>query len=625
MKHIFILLFLGIGILLQGADTVKVSSFGFDEKNSTSFLQKAIDSGAKKVIVDNVGKPWFTETLVLRSDLELIFADGSVLKALPGSFHQRTAFLLKLDDVKNVTLRGEGKALIEMNKKDYQNPKLYQWSEWRHAVSLRGAHNIRIENLTIKGSGGDGIYVGEGKTESRNILIDKVICEDHHRQGISVISVDGLTIRNSSFNSTAGTPPQAGIDIEPNRFTNAVRRILVENCEFNNNTSAGFMIHLGGPDKLSDITIRNCRMINNRIGFQAYTGGRKESLPCRIIVENCFISGSKEHAAVLYNQWEKGNHILFRNTVFDHRNGSGVPLVLDNGRVSANVTNVRFEKVKVIPKGREIMEYVGKTGFGVTDISGDITLVRGKKSEIFNIEKFKKANQPKGDVLNFKSASLELQKIKALKSVPVPFEHGVKFRGKQIKYIFCASKAGTYPVKFKVSKVSKSDLDTRVVFYDKAGNVMESFRSKEKEFTCQLTVRTPGVYLCTINTNRHGVSVSSPLPGGAVAQDQLPMVHGSNFKLYFHVPAGVKKFSIEVGASRNEHVTAAILDPAGKKVAGKEKINAATLLEVKVPNPEKGGVWAINIRKAVEDYHLRLSAPLVPVLSPSPEYVVTLP
>ena len=227
--------------------------------------------------------------------------------------------------------------------------------------------------------------------------------------------------------------------------------------------------------------------------------------------------------------------------------------------------------------------------------------------------------------MNFKSAELALQKIKPLKNLPVPFEHGVKFRGKQIKYIFCASKNGTYPVKFKVSKVSRSGLDTQVVFYDKAGNVMESFRSKEKEFTCQLTVRTPGVYLCTVNTGRHGVAVSSPLPGGAVAQDQLPMVHGSNFKLYFHVPAGVKNFSVEVGATRNESVTAAILDPAGKRVAGKENINSTTLLEVQVPDPEKGGIWAINIRKAVEDYHLRLSAPLVPVLSPSPEYVVTAP
>ncbi|MBE6385247.1 MAG: right-handed parallel beta-helix repeat-containing protein [Lentisphaerae bacterium] len=623
MKKFFVFFLSVAGIILSGVETVKVSSFGFDAKDSTRFLQKAIDSGARQVIVDNVGKPWITDSLVLRSDLELILADGVVLKALPGSFHHKTAFLFKLDELKNVVIRGQGKAVIEMNKKDYQNSKVYQWSEWRHAISLRGCHNVRIENLTVKSSGGDGIYVGHSKGPSRNILIDKVICEDHHRQGISVISVDGLIIRNSAFNSTGGTPPQSGIDIEPNHFTNSVRNILVENCEFNNNTSAGFMIHLGGPDKVSDITIRNCRMLNNRVGFQAYTGGRAGSVPCRISVENCLLADNKENAVVLYNQWENGNKILFRNTVFDHRTGNGVPVVLDNGRVSSNVTGVQFEKVKVIPKRRDIMEYVGKTGFGVTGISGDITIVRGKKSEKFDFEKFKKNNKPQGEVLNFKSAALDLKKVKAVKSVQTPVQHGVKFRGKQIKYIFCASQVGTYPVKFKVSPVGKSNLDTRVVFYDKAGNVMESLRSKEREFTHILKIRTPGVYLCTINTGRHGVSVSSELPGGAVAQDRLPMVHGSNFKLYFYVPAGVKGFSVEVAASRTEYVTVAILDPAGKKAAGKEKINNTAALEVKVPDSAKGGVWAVNIRNAVEDYQLRLSAPLTPVLSPSPEYVVT--
>lgn len=623
MKKLFIFSLLAAVILPVGAKTVKVSSFGFDARNATRFLQKAIDSKAKRVIIDNVGKPWITDTLILRSDLELILADGVVLKALPGSFHQRSAFLLKMDDLKNIVIRGEGKALIEMNKKDYQNPKLYQWSEWRHAISLRGSHNVKIENLTVRSSGGDGIYVGQGRTPCRNILIDKVICEDHHRQGISIISVEGLTIRNSSFNSTGGTPPQAGIDIEPNHFSNSLQKILVENCEFNNNTSAGFMIHLGGPDKPADITIRNCRMINNKVGFQAYTNGRAGSVPCIITVENCLISGSKEHAAVLYNQWKNGNRVLFRNTVFDHRTGSGVPLVLDSGRIDQNVSEVKFEKVKVIPKRRDIMEYVGRTGFGIADISGDITVLRGKKSEKFDLAKFIKANKPQGAVLNFKSAALDLKKIKPLNPAPVPVEHGVKFRGKQIKYIFCVAKVGSYPVKFKVSQVGKSNLDTRVVFYDKAGNVMDSCRSKEKEFTHTLKIRTPGVYLCTINTGRHGVAVSSSLPGGAVAQDRLPMVHGSNFNLYFYVPAGTTRFTVEVNASRTEFVSVAILDPAGKKIAGKEKINNTMPLEVKVPSPAKGGVWKVNIRKAVEDYQLRLSAPLVPILSPSPDYVVT--
>ena len=282
-----------------------------------------------------------------------------------------------------------------------------------------------------------------------------------------------------------------------------------------------------------------------------------------------------------------------------------------------------FSLLHSLTHGSVIRLYVGKTGFGVTGISGDITIVRGKKSEKFDFEKFKKNNKPQGEVLNFKSAALDLKKIKAAGCVKTPVQHGVKFRGKQIKDIFCASQKGSYPVKFKVSPVGKSSLDTRVVFYDKAGNVMDSLRSKEKEFTHILQIRTPGVYLCTINTGRHGVSVSSGLPGGAVAQDRLPMVHGSNFKLYFHVPAGVTGFSIEVAASRTEHVTVAIIDPAGKKAAEKEKINNTVSLDVKVPSPAKGGIWAVNIRKAVEDYQLRLSAPLVPVLSPSPEYVVT--
>lgn len=623
MKKIFVFTLLAAAILLGGADTVKVSSFGFDAKDATRFLQKAIDSKAKRVIIDNVGKPWITDTLLLRSDLELVLADGVTLKARPESFHSRSAFLFKMDNLKNIVIRGEGKALIEMNKKDYQDPKRYQWSEWRHAISLRGCHNVKIENLTVRSSGGDGIYVGQGRTPCRNILIDKVICENHHRQGISVISVEGLTVRNSSFNSTGGTPPQSGIDIEPNHFSNSLRNILVENCDFNNNTSAGFMIHLGGPDKDADITIRNCRMMNNKVGFQAYTNGRPGSVPCRITVENCLISGNKEHAAVLYNQWKNGNRVLFRNTVLDHRSGSGLPVVLDSGRINHNVSEVKFEKVKVLPKKREIMEYVGRTGFGIADISGDITVVRGKKSEKFDLARFIKANKPQGEALNFKSAVLDLKKIKPLNPAPVPVQHGVKFRGKQIKYIFCASKAGNYPVTFRVSQVGKSNLDTRVVFYDKAGNVMDSCRSKEKTFTHTLKIRTPGVYLCTINTGRHGVAVSSPLPGGAAAQDRLPMIHGRNFKLYFHVPAGVTRFSIEVSASRSEYVDVTIFDPSGKMAAGKEKINNTLSLEVKIPSPAKGGVWAVNIRKAVEDYQLRLSAPLVPILSPSPEYVVT--
>ena len=169
-------------------ETVKASSFGFNAENATVCLQKAIDSGAKKVIVDNTGKPWIINPVKLRSDLELIFADGVVVKALPGSYRSKIDCMFSGTNVENVTLRGEGKVLLEMRKKDYQKQPDYLHSEWRHCISFRGSRNIAVSNLTLKSSGGDGIYISNsGKNgPCRKVIIENIVSDDHHRQGISI-------------------------------------------------------------------------------------------------------------------------------------------------------------------------------------------------------------------------------------------------------------------------------------------------------------------------------------------------------------------------------------------------------------------------------------------------------
>ena len=61
-------------------DTAYASWWGFDETDSAEFLQAAINSGAKKVIVDYTGKDWITgKTLILPSNLELVIADKVTL------------------------------------------------------------------------------------------------------------------------------------------------------------------------------------------------------------------------------------------------------------------------------------------------------------------------------------------------------------------------------------------------------------------------------------------------------------------------------------------------------------------------------------------------------------------
>ena len=138
-------------------NAVKASDFGFNAQNATGCLQKAINSGAKKVIVDNTGKPWIIAPVKLRSDLELIFADGVHVKALKGSYKSKIDCMFYGINVENVTMQGEGKNLLEMLKPDYQKQPDYLFSEWRHCISFRGSSNIVIRNLTLKSSGGDGI------------------------------------------------------------------------------------------------------------------------------------------------------------------------------------------------------------------------------------------------------------------------------------------------------------------------------------------------------------------------------------------------------------------------------------------------------------------------------------
>ena len=58
----------------------------FRSRDSTRALQAAINSGAAKVIVDNLGKPWIVDPITLGGDQELFFEKGTEVLAKKGSF-----------------------------------------------------------------------------------------------------------------------------------------------------------------------------------------------------------------------------------------------------------------------------------------------------------------------------------------------------------------------------------------------------------------------------------------------------------------------------------------------------------------------------------------------------------
>lgn len=190
-------------------------------------------------------------------------------------------------------------------------------SEWGVGINVISSRNVQIVGTKITKCTGDGIYIGGGSEEyigefskaCKNITIKKVECNDNRRQGMSVIHVDGLVVKKSSFintGQTEKTAPSAGIDLEPNVSNgrnNSIRNVNIAKCVMLGNMGRSFECDLGVTDgiitnyekvKISDcicdgqffvgvpnITVRNCQMESVLL--------RTYEAPVDVFFENCSI------------------------------------------------------------------------------------------------------------------------------------------------------------------------------------------------------------------------------------------------------------------------------------------------------------------------------------------------
>ena len=211
---------------------------GYNPTDVTATLQSAINSG-QDIWVPNMGTDWVITPIILtRNNQEIRFEEGVVVSAKAGSFLGGSDTLFLAASKHDVTLSGYG-ATFRMRQDDYtQSP--YPVSEHRHAVVLSDATNFDILGITIEDTGGDGIYVGAGSsTFSQNVTIKDVTIDNAYRNGISVISADGVLIEDTVVINTSGTSPQSGIDIEPNFVTQTIQNIVIRDSVIMNNAWFG--------------------------------------------------------------------------------------------------------------------------------------------------------------------------------------------------------------------------------------------------------------------------------------------------------------------------------------------------------------------------------------------------
>jgi parallel beta-helix repeat protein len=329
--------------------TANASWWGFDAKDATHAIQGAINSGAKTVIIPNVGKDWNVGPLFLVSDQEVIFEAGVVVAAKSGAFRGMHDCLLSADGVTNVALRGYN-AVLRMRKSDYISSS-YSVSEWRHVLFMRGVNNMQVLGLSLQSSGGDGIYVGptedSQRVASRNVILRDCECFENHRQGISVWSAENLTIDNCTLRGTSGTAPQAGIDLEPNHPKDVLINVQLINCKAIGNAGSGFIASLG----LMTPTSR----------------------PVSISVVNMLIQGSHQPGlrVLIAKDGPPGGFLEFRDCIVEGTEYAGLATKLHlNAAVEVRFDHCEWRKVaRFFPQPPIYMEFVGS---GTSEAPGGI-------------------------------------------------------------------------------------------------------------------------------------------------------------------------------------------------------------------------------------------------------------
>jgi len=360
--------------------------------NRTSELRSLFESEKDTVYIPQIEGDWNVQPLQFKGlrDKVIYFEEGNIIRAIPGAYPNTTDVLLGFTDCRNIEIYGAGLRL-EMSKEEYLD------GEWRHALSIRGCQNMRLTNMVIRSSGGDGIYIAGSRNynESADINIEHIISSNHKRQGISIISGRDIEVRNSTFEKTKGTLPGAGVDLEPNKSTDVIKNILFENCVFRDNDHAGILVslqHLSSQSEPVSVSFKNCLLSNNHnpendyIASEIVLNARSENpVKGQVLFEDCMVDGSN-WGLVYSRKSAEAFHVTFRNILVRDigREGNYPPIYLEvadyrNGRHSLG--GFHFDQVTIESESTQpFLKIRGSrlgTLKGVEDLKGKFIL-KGK-------------------------------------------------------------------------------------------------------------------------------------------------------------------------------------------------------------------------------------------------------
>ena len=642
MKRLLIVLVLVAPMPLRaGQELARASSWGFDPADSTAALQTAINSGARKLIVENMGAPWIVDKVQLASDQEIVFEKGVVVQARRGAFKGTGDSLFSAALKTNITLTGYG-ATLKMWKQDYDDKTQYQHAEWRHVLNFKSCSRVRVTGLTLADSGGDGIYLGVARTgvPCSDVVIKDVACVNNYRQGISVISARNLLIENCVLKDTGGTSPMAGIDFEPNHESEELVNCVMRNCVSENNRGTAYTLYLRSlhaDSKPISIRIENCRSVGCRNSARFTTCSDNETAGVKGTMDfiNCKFEGGQDGGVGIGDKPASGARVSFVNCQIINaatNKPSATPIELTNrSTATEDLGNIRFVNCTINdPLNRLPMSYQDMSGgMGLRDITGTLIVKRGDKSTTHRLTPELIAewmpHRSFKQIAKFVTKDVCYEPALPGAKPDASRRCAARQRGPSEWLLWAeAGQPATFTVLIRpvgkgepksvpVSIVAPSGKLTKLRAAQGEGETAYSFQAAETgahKIVCE-----PRKWTATVNSATHRVCIYS-------ASSAIHFL-GTTGEYFFWVPPGTKEFALKIsGEGGGERVKAALRDPAGNMVEEKDNIAEAHQFVAKPKSDSAGEIWSLRLDKpttgVLEDFHVQLQG-VPPVLSCSRE------
>ena len=143
----------------------------------------------------------------------------------------------------------------------------------RHIMQLRACDHITLDGsgglAFSAAAGGDCLLISgnedvdaQDNLASSDITVSDVTFSGAKRNNVSITGASDVTFNRCTWSDAAGTPPQSGIDIEPEDFADdQATRILINECVGHGNASRDFLMStesMVGTAPPVSVTFRNC-------------------------------------------------------------------------------------------------------------------------------------------------------------------------------------------------------------------------------------------------------------------------------------------------------------------------------------------------------------------------------